>query len=72
MSHAEACEQIKDHPVPFTCESGLQVCCTVSNIERPTLGKWGTCEETAEEDADEIMVRVCLLLFGTPYSLESH
>jgi hypothetical protein len=65
MSHAEACEQIIDHPVPFTCESGLQVCCTISNIESPTLGKWGTCEKTAEEDADEIMVRVCLLLFGT-------
>ena len=66
MSHAEACEQIDDHPVPYTCESvNKQVCCTVSNIESPTLGIWGTCEMTAEEDAYEILVSGCPLLFGT-------
>jgi hypothetical protein len=62
MSHAEACEQIDDHPVPYTCYSGLQVCCTVSNIDSPKLGKWGTCEKTDEEDAGNMLVSDYVLL----------
>jgi hypothetical protein len=67
MSHAEACETIDGHPVPYTCVSGLKVCCTASNIESLRLGQWGICQKADEDDANEVLVSACLN-FGKIYT----
>lgn len=42
-----ACKELNDstHPVPYLCEDGRKLCCTVSENEHPTFDKFGTCNK---------------------------
>ena len=46
-SAPEVCEALNDptHPVPYLCEDGRKLCCTVSDNVHPTFDKFGTCHK---------------------------
>lgn len=50
MSHSDACLATGDEfIVPYTCEDGRFVCCTISSCVNPTMNTFGTCRKVWHE-----------------------
>jgi len=57
--HRSVCESIQGSEVPYSCDTGVQLCCNRSNMEKATFDKFGTCRKThfsgPGEDVEEDM-----------------
>lgn len=44
--HRSVCESLPGNEVPYSCDTGTQLCCNKSNMDKATFKKFGTCRKT--------------------------
>lgn len=44
--HRSVCQSLPGNEVPYSCDTGIQLCCNRSNMEKATFNQFGTCRKT--------------------------